>query len=372
MQDNLRHKDVKNASDELCAEEGLSVIGTPKFERDRLKKGTTWERRREECDAFEQRLGDRVQRARDESKSLDEFKHNLGVYGVELMEQKRKGRDGEEHEAWCYKMMDIYGDKPRKRRRKAKLLADDLTKESIESYYAEKALESPNKPVEDVKPNVVPIEQEKHSEGEYAPPRGNMEPEATYSLLDDYKVDSEDVKTATEALRSQYRRKHVDVRGDGVYANIEHARANIPETTSRLQEDVDRAHAQFKADKAAVDELKGQKASSLYGLKQCFRIAGKQKGKTPFERMLDDMFAQMMAALMREMMMERMQQQRDEAERRLYESRKDMWDAEKRLKAANRSIDRETSHGGRAVSVQMQDTYDDASRAKREDSQLGG
>ena len=95
-----------------------------------------------------------MQRARDESKSLDEFKHNLGVYGVELMEQKRKGRDGEEHEAWCYKMMDIYGDKPRKRRRKAKLLADDLTKESIESYYPEKALESPNKPVEDVKPNV--------------------------------------------------------------------------------------------------------------------------------------------------------------------------------------------------------------------------
>ncbi|PKZ15912.1 hypothetical protein CYJ32_00210 [Alloscardovia omnicolens] len=53
-------------------------------------------------------------------------------------------------------MMGIYGDKPRKRRRKAKLLADDLAKESIESYYAEKALASPNKPVEDVKPNVVP------------------------------------------------------------------------------------------------------------------------------------------------------------------------------------------------------------------------
>ncbi len=186
-----------------------------------------------------------------------------------------------------------------------------------------------------------------------------MEPEATYSLLDDYKVDSEDVKTATEALRSQYRRKHVDVRGDGVYASIEHARANIPETTSKLQEDVDRAHAQFKADKAAVDELKSQKAPSLYGLKQCFRIAGNQKGKTPFERMLDDMFAQMMAELMRQMIEEQQRQAREEAEKRLYESRKDMWDAEKRLRAANRAIDNEASRTrGRRVTSHMQDAYE--------------
>lgn len=146
-------------------------------------------------------------------------------------------------------------------------------------------------------------------------------------------------------MRSQYRRKHVDVRGDGVYASIEHARANIPETTSKLQEDVDRAHAQFKADKAAVDELKGQKAPSLYGLKQCFRIAGNQKGKTPFERMLDDMFAQMMAELMRQMIEEQQRQAREEAE--------------KRLRAANRAIDNEASRTrGRRVTSHMQDAYE--------------
>lgn len=263
LQDNLRHKDVKNASDELCAEEGLSVIGTPKFERDRLKKGTAWERRREECDAFEQRLGDRVQRARDESKSLDEFKHNLGIYGVELMEQKRKGRDGEEHEAWCYKMLDIYGDKPRKRRRKAKLLADDLTKESIESYYDQKQA---NKAVEDQKPAVIPIYQENASEDVTEPIKGYTKDEVAYSLLDDYKVDSEDVRDFTDALASQYRRRKVDTRGDAIYSDMRHAQGNVSETTAKLQADVDAACAQFKADKANLDELKAHRAPSLYGL----------------------------------------------------------------------------------------------------------
>jgi hypothetical protein len=69
----------------------------PKFERDHRKEPTTWEKRRDGCDAFERRLGDRVQKACDESKSLDEFKHNLSVYDVELMEQRCLGKDGEEH-----------------------------------------------------------------------------------------------------------------------------------------------------------------------------------------------------------------------------------------------------------------------------------
>lgn len=40
---------------------------------DKHPEGTTWEKRREECDAFEQRLGDKVQHARDTSENLDEF-----------------------------------------------------------------------------------------------------------------------------------------------------------------------------------------------------------------------------------------------------------------------------------------------------------
>ena len=359
LQDNLRHFEVKNASDELAAEEGLTVVGTPKFYKDKHPEGTTWEKRREECDVFEQRLGDKVQHARDTSENLDEFKEHLKWSHVELREKVKVDDDGVEHSSWSYHMLDEWGPKRRKRRRQAKDLADDLSKEGVESYYAEKALESQNKPVEDVKPKVVPIEKEKPSEGEYEPPRGDMEPEETYSLLDDYKVDSEDVEASTDALRSQYRRKHVDVRGDAVYASIEKARANISETTSRLQEDVDRARAQFKADKAAVDELKAHRAPNLYGLKQCFKMAGNQKGKSPFERMLDDMFAQMLAELMRQMVEEQQRQAREEAEKRLYESRKDMWNAEKRLKAANSAVDHEMNRtGGRRVTSHMQDVYE--------------
>lgn len=154
LQDNLRHHEVKNASDELACEEGLTVVGTPKFYKDKHPEGTTWEKRRDECDAFEQRLGDRVARARDESDNIDEFKSNLETYGVELSEKVKVDDDGE-HRSWTYKMTDIYGPKRRKRRRKAKDLADDLSKEGVESYYAQKTLEGQNKALEDQKPTVA-------------------------------------------------------------------------------------------------------------------------------------------------------------------------------------------------------------------------
>ncbi|MFS9031198.1 hypothetical protein [Streptococcus anginosus] len=122
-----------------------------------------------------------------------------------------------------------------------------------------------------------------------------------------------------------------------------------------------------------MDELKYQKAPNIYGLRQCFKLAGQQKGKSQFERMLDDMFAQMMAELVRQMVEEQQRQAREEAEKRLYESRKDMWNAEKRLKAANRAIDHEMSHGGRAVSAGVQETHDRAvEQMKQEDAEQFG
>ena len=134
---------------------------------------------------------------------------------------------------------------------------------------------------------------------------------------------------------------------------------------------MDRARAQFKADKAAVDELKAHRAPSLYGLRQCFKLAGQQKGKTPFERMLDDMFAQMLAELMRQMVEEQQRRAREDAEKCLYESRKDMWDAEKRLKAANRAIDHEASYGGRVVRAGVQSAHDRAVEQMKHDEEFG-
>ncbi|MDU5889698.1 MAG: hypothetical protein E6Z24_06970, partial [Dialister sp.] len=139
--------------------------------------------------------------------------------------------------------------------------------------------------------------------------------------------------------------------------------------TEKLQVDVDAARAQFKADKAVVDEMKAHRAPSLYGLRQCFKFAGSQKGKAPFERMLDDMFAQMMAELMRQMVEEQRQARKD-AEKRLYESRKNMWDAEKRLRAANRAIDHEMNRtSDRRVSSRMQDVCEADKTAYQTDSE---
>ncbi|WP_394955924.1 hypothetical protein [Scardovia wiggsiae] len=119
-----------------------------------------------------------------------------------------------------------------------------------------------------------------------------------------------------------------------------------------------------------MDELKGQRAPNLYGLKQCFTMAGNQKGKSPFERMLDDMFAQMMAELIKQMIEEQQRQAREEAEKRLYESRKNMWDAEKRLRAANRAIDHEMSRtGGRRVTSHLQYVYEADRAAHKTDSE---
>ncbi len=191
-----------------------------------------------------------MQRARDSSKTLDEFKQHLHWAGVELMEQKRKGKDGEEREAWCYKMEDIESPKHRKRRRKAKLLADDLTKDSIESYYAQKEAQ---KPVETQKPKVAPIYRETPSEDVTEPIKGHAEDEAACSLLDDYKVDEDDVKNFIDCLENQYRRNAMrdgrSLRNDATFAQIKQAQQTPTETTAKLQEGVDRARAQSRLTK---------------------------------------------------------------------------------------------------------------------------
>lgn len=370
LRDNRRHFEVKDASDELAAEEGLSVIGVPKFERDRLKDGTTWDERRKECTSFEQRLGDKVQRARDSSDTLDEFKQHLHWAGVELMEQKRMGKGGIEHEAWCYKMEDIDSPKRRKRRRKAKLLADDLTKDSIESYYAQKQVQNP---VEASQPTVASIYQENVSEDATESIKGYVEDEAAYPLLDDYKIDEDDVKCFADCLESQYRKDAIRngriLRNDATYAQINRAQQAPAETTAKLQADVDEARAQFKADKANLDELKTCKTPNLHGIMRLFDICRK-KAKTPFERMIDEMFSEMMKNLLKVFAAEQRRRQIEEAERKLYKSRRKMWDDEKRLKAAQRIVKKEKARSVRKTRSLMQD-IEEAEKRGGEDFEFG-
>lgn len=80
---------------------------------------------------------------------------------------------------------------------------------------------------------------------------GDMELEETYSLLDDYRIDFEDIKGFTDSLESQYRKRAIhegrDLRRDADYAQIRLAQKKPIETTEKLQADVDAARAQFKA-----------------------------------------------------------------------------------------------------------------------------
>lgn len=86
----------------------------------------------------------------------------------------------------------------------------------------------------------------KTSESEYELPKTHIESEAVYSLLDDYKVDFEDVRSFTDPLVSQYRRKKVNVRGDTTHNDIRHAQRNTTQITDKLQCDVDETRAQFR------------------------------------------------------------------------------------------------------------------------------
>jgi hypothetical protein len=76
------------------------------------------------------------------------------------------------------------------------------------------------------------------------------------------------------------------------------------------------------------------------------------------------MFAQMLQNIIKEVYMARMHSESEAAEKRLYESRKSMWDAEKRLKAANRAIDHEASRPkGRRVTSRIQAVYEADTKA---------
>ena len=63
----------------------------------------------------------------------------------------------------------------------------------------------------------------------------------------------------------------------------------------------------------------------------------------------------------------------EDAERRLYESRGNMWDAEKRLKAAEEALDNEADRTvkHRGVTPKMQQTAEATERVRDEDKYLG-
>lgn len=92
-----------------------------------------------------------------------------------------------------------------------------------------------------------------------------------------------------------------------------------------------------------------------------FAKAGRD-AKDPVSRMMADMTAMMLRMLLQQAMEEQRRREREAAERRLYESRKNMWDAEKRLKSAEKALAHEDEREEQAKLVRLQEREDKAAR----------
>ena len=333
---------VKAVNDELSRENGFSVLGAD-------KEMSLWEQKREtfQPGSFDRRLGDRVAHARDRSSTLDEFRRNLGLSGVTLKETtKTDGKTGEVTTGWSYKAVDEWGPKRRTRKRRASNLADDLTREGIEAYFEAKQRELEVQKQDAPAPEVLPDVPETAETEE--------QPSADFAL-DVYDLDRAYVsEMASDLQKAHIHRSREEGKPfmDERYERLVEARNHPDEQLAKLREDVDAARREFYASKEARDTLQHPCPGLLAGM-HVFAKAGRN-AKDPVSRMMADMTALMLRMMIQEALAEERRRQREEAERRVYEFRKSMWDAEKRLKAAEKALSDEDERERRLKHERMQ------------------
>ena len=359
---------VKAVNDELSRENGFSVLGAD-------KGMSLWEQKCEtfQPGSFDRRLGDRVANARDRSSTLDEFRRNLELSGVTLKETtKTDKKTGEVTTGWSYKAVDEWGPKRRTRKRRASNLADDLTREGIEAYFEAKQreLEVPQQdaPAPEVLPDVPETETVAPEE----------QPSAD-SALDVYDLDRAYVSEMASDLQKAHIHRSREAGKSFVderYEALVEARNHPDEQLAKLREDVDAARREFYASKEARDTLQSPCPGLLAGM-HVFAKAG-CNAKDPVSRMMADMTAMMLHMLIQEALAEERRRQREDAERRVYESRRSMWDAEKRLKAAEKALSNEDERETKAHAKTMQARYararsasPSAPRSADKDTQFG-
>ncbi|QKF07853.1 hypothetical protein HLV38_06845 [Berryella wangjianweii] len=314
---------------------GFTVVGPEPG-----KERTTWAERRGQFDieSFERVLGNRVEEARNHASNMEEFREELKMRGVELTETRKADKEsGEETVGWSYKARDPYGKSKRKRRRRASNLADDLTKEGVEAYFEQKqrqaevqAEAAQTQPEPAIEPEVV-VEEPTHQE---------REDSSADSSFGTYFVTKSDVAQVAGDLQ----RAHIGCSRDQGkpfagerYDRLMEAECHPDEQLARLRAEVDAARADFHASKRQVEELRRSKCPTL--LQGAWLLAKTGcDARDPVSRMMADMTAMMLREMIRQFMQEQLERQREEAERRLYESRANMWDAEKRLKAAEKAV----------------------------------
>lgn len=362
---------VQAVNDRLSRENGFQVLGA---DRER----TTWAER---CDAFkpdsfDRRLGDKVARARDRSDTLDEFKRNLEWENVQLKETSRTDKKtGEVTTGWSYRMVDAWGPKRRSRKRRASNLADDLIKDGIEAYFEEKQTamaaqaekESAAEESEGMEPETAFVT----AESEIGAPESESPATVAESAQDSTAGPPFDVYALGESdvaqMAGDLQRAHINrCRKDGEsftgerYEQLMETERHPEEQLAKLRGEVDAARREFYASKEARDALNHPCPNLMAGA-WVFAKAGRDV-KDPMSRMMADMAAMMLRMLIQQAMEERRRREREEAERRLYESRRDMWDAEKRLKAAEKALTDEDEREAQALRRRMQEREDKAVR----------
>lgn len=320
---------VQAVNDELSRANGLQVLGAD-------KSHTTWEERSATLDAksFDRHLGDKIAFARDNADSMEAFKKNLEYAGVTLTETaKTDKKTGEVTTGWSYKAKDVWGPKMRTRKRRASNLCDDFTKDGIEAYFEEKqaqaeeqAQKAPTEPeVVASVPEDVPQDVRTHQSPEPEPIPAVPEPDTPQEDFHVYEPSADDVSDMAGDLRRAYVR-HCEGKGqnymDDTYHRFVSVQADPHDAWLELHAEVARAREEFHRTKAELDAVKQQRKDFAVGM-AIFRAVNR-KSQSPMARMMADMYAMMFQQMM--------QAKREEAERKLYERRKAMWDAEKALK----------------------------------------
>lgn len=123
---------------------------------------------------------------------------------------------------------------------------------------------------------------------------------------------------------------------------------------------MDAARREFHASKEALDTLQSPCPGLLVGM-HVFAKAGRN-AKDPVSRMMADMTAMMLRMMIQQVLAEERRRQHEEAERRVYESRKNMWDAEKRLKVAEKALSNEDEREKHLKHERMQRRVKEAER----------
>lgn len=320
---------VQAVNDELSRANGLQVLGAD-------KSHTTWEERSATLDAksFDRHLGDKIAFARDNADSMEAFKKNLEYAGVTLTETaKTDKKTGEVTTGWSYKAKDVWGPKLRTRKRRASKLCDEFTKDGIEAYFEEKqaqaeeqAQKAPTEPeVVAAVPEDVPQDVRTHQSPEPQPIPAVPEPDTPQEDFHVYEPSADDVSDMAGDLRRAYVR-HCEGKGqnymDDTYHRFVSVQADPHDAWLELHAEVARAREEFHRTKAELDAVKQQRKDFAVGM-AIFRAVNR-KSQSPMARMMADMYAMMFQQMM--------QAKREEAERKLYERRKAMWDAEKALK----------------------------------------